>query len=176
MQIYSDLSEERALLCSVLHVSISNPGGHFPFSLISSSSFPHLGTFLCSSQSRFSKGGFLQLHQQLFCLLESSAAFLCAYCRTAKEHHLPEVVDGVHFHPALGIAITSFTWLWHVPPNPGIQPYPQTFWTSLLCSGIPIDHIYISSQKRTLPSPLKLLQKPHLFVSQLLSWVTAGLF
>lgn len=45
MQRSSNLSKEGALLCSVLHVNISNPGRQFLFSLISSSSFPHLVCF-----------------------------------------------------------------------------------------------------------------------------------
>lgn len=92
---------------------------------------------------------------------------------TKKEHHLPEAewVDGVVFHHAPGTAITSFTWIQYLPWNPGIQPYPQAFWTPLLCPGISIDHIFFrSSQKWTLNLTLKLLQKPYSFVSHLLFW------
>lgn len=100
MQISSNLRKEGAkegacevLLCWALHINISSPSGNFSFSLICSSSFPHLGMPLSWSQSCFSKTRFLAA---------SSAAVLCAgafHCFLAcllhtvvkEEHCLPEM-------------------------------------------------------------------------------------
>lgn len=148
MQISSNLPKEgakegarEALLCWVLHISISSPGRNFYFSLICSSSFPHLGMPLCWSQSCFSKIRFLAA---------SSAAVLCAgafHCFPAcllhtvvKEYCLPEMewVDGRGFS-AMSLALLSLTQIHYLPQSSGIQLYFQAFWNSQLYFGIPAD-------------------------------------
>lgn len=70
--------------CWVLAINIFKPGGNFPFSLISSSSFPYPEMSHCWFYSHFSKGCILQLLQQLLCVPEYFSALLSTYCKRVQ--------------------------------------------------------------------------------------------